>query len=140
MDDTPILFSLDDSIVIEKVRRMDCASVVPGDVLLLESGMSIPADVCLLEKSDDFQVDLSMFFVSTQSPILLQDFNCPDHNHELVCWMGTQVIQGSAKARALRTGNKTLWGQLLLQQKWPLVGIHDKEEEFECLMMKPGLV
>ncbi|MGI9025267.1 MAG: magnesium-translocating P-type ATPase [Burkholderiaceae bacterium] len=93
--------------------------LVPGDVVLLAAGDMIPADLRVLSAKDLFvsqaaltgeSLPVEKFSVSrelskgsaTSSPLELDN----------ICFMGTNVVSGSASAIVVTTGNRTYFGTL----------------------------
>lgn len=93
---------------------VDAQDVVPGDLVLLKAGDIIPAD-CRIVDSNELHVNESSLTgesfpaekmsgqVSRQTA-LSDSFNC--------LWQGTNVISGTGKALAVRTGGDTVFGKL----------------------------
>ena len=98
-------------------RRIELAikKLVPGDIVQLSAGDMIPADLRLLTAKDLFISQAAMtgeslpvekFVVhrgdATTNPLELDN----------LCFMGTNVISGSATAVVVTTGNQTYFGAL----------------------------
>ena len=98
-------------------KRIELAikKLVPGDIVQLSAGDMIPADLRLLTAKDLFISQAAMTgeslpvekFVThhtqgTTSPLELDN----------LCFMGTNVVSGSATAIVLTTGNQTYFGAL----------------------------
>jgi len=90
--------------------------LVPGDVIALSAGDMIPADVRLLAAKDLFVSQAAM--TGESLPVekfpLLHDAALAANPLELdnICFMGTNVVSGSARAVVVNTGNRTLFGVL----------------------------
>jgi len=90
--------------------------LVPGDVIALSAGDMIPADVRLLSAKDLFVSQAAM--TGESLPVekfpLLHDAALAANPLELdnICFMGTNVVSGSARAVIVTTGNRTLFGVL----------------------------
>ncbi|KAE9020985.1 hypothetical protein PR002_g12382 [Phytophthora rubi] len=107
--------------------RMDAMSLVYGDVVELKAGDVAGADLRVVECSDDCVVDQTTLVgedeeagrkhVTTDTP--------PGHLHQdpLRCGnivlMTTSVLQGTAVAVVVSTGDRTLWGRLVTHHEWP---------------------
>jgi len=96
-------------------REMDAELVVPGDVLLLESGNRVPADIRLLS-AQTLQIDES--FLTGESVAVTKDAawvgsdetNVGDHKN--MAYAGAVVTRGRGKGVVVQTGEKTVVGQL----------------------------
>ncbi|CEG40160.1 magnesium-transporting atpase [Plasmopara halstedii] len=117
--------------------RMDVTSLVYGDVVEVKAGDVAGADLRVIECSDDCWIDqttlvcdknedeeeaeqgINRKYVKTETPPLhlQQDIlRCSN-----IIPMTATVLQGSAVAVVLSTGNHTLWGQLVSHHEWPRV-------------------
>ncbi|EQD49227.1 magnesium-transporting ATPase MgtA [mine drainage metagenome] len=96
-------------------REVPIAELVPGDVIQLSAGDMIPADVRLLTAKDLFinqssltgeALPVEKFFAAetdtTRAPLQLNN----------VCFMGTNVVSGTATAVIVHTGALTYFGRL----------------------------
>jgi Mg2+-importing ATPase len=96
--------------------ELDIKRLVPGDIIQLSAGDMIPADVRILQSKDLF-VSQSMLTgealpvektwnaisdAAKQSPLELNN----------VCFMGTNVVSGTAIATVVNTGEDTYFGSL----------------------------
>ncbi len=101
---------------IEGKTELDIKSLVPGDIIQLSAGDMIPADVRILQSKDLF-VSQSMLTgeavpvekigeaasgTAKQSPLELNN----------ICFMGTNVVSGTAMAAVVNTGEDTYFGSL----------------------------
>ncbi|WP_239424252.1 magnesium-translocating P-type ATPase, partial [Snodgrassella communis] len=99
--------------------------VVPGDIILLSAGDMVPADVRLIEsrdlfisqavltgesipveKSDTIGVNAN---AAAQQP---QPLSANPLDAENICFMGTNIVSGTAKAVVVATGGDTYFGSL----------------------------
>lgn len=97
-------------------REIELKKIVPGDVIYLSAGDMIPADIRILQSKDLFvsqsmltgesmPVEKSGAAVSdteNQSPLELDN----------ICFMGTNVVSGTAVAIAVNTGKLTYFGAI----------------------------
>jgi Mg2+-importing ATPase len=95
--------------------------LVPGDVIHLSAGDMVPADVRLLSTKDLFvsqsaltgesmpveKSDMAAAAVARLLPQLSSPLDLPN-----VCFMGTNVVSGIARAVVVATGEKTYLGSL----------------------------
>ena len=91
--------------------------LVPGDIILLAAGDMTPADVRVLSAKDLFmnQAALTGESMPVEKKSNLSPANMPITNSlELIniCFMGSNVVSGTAKAVVIRTGNQTYFGSL----------------------------
>ncbi|HUX21171.1 MAG TPA: cation-transporting P-type ATPase, partial [Spirochaetia bacterium] len=97
-------------------RRINTENLVPGDIVLLDTGETIPADGRLIE-TKELRVDNSAF---SGDPKPVYKSHDPVRNREQFLWMevpalvfaGTTVIAGSGKAVVTSTGMDTEVGQI----------------------------
>ena len=91
--------------------------LVPGDLIMLSAGDMIPADVRIIESKDLF-VSLSSLTGESDSiekfPNLSKDRNHTGSIVDLdnICFMGSNVVSGSAKGIVFATGNHTYLGTI----------------------------
>ncbi len=97
--------------------------LVPGDVIVLAAGDMIPADLRVLSAKDLFvsQAALTGESLPVEKFAVLNDAARDAANNgasrsplelENICFMGTNVVSGSAMAIAVTTGNRTYFGTL----------------------------
>ena len=93
--------------------------LVPGDIVVLAAGDMIPADLRLLAAKDLFVAQAAL----TGESLPVEKYAMPpETTHDLpnrsplelenICFMGTNVISGSATAIIVATGNSTYFGAL----------------------------
>jgi len=89
--------------------------LVPGDVLWLSAGDMVPADVRLLSAKDLFvgQATLTGESLPVEKFAQLRDARQGNPlERDNLCFMGTNVISGSAQAVVVGTGTRTYFGSL----------------------------
>ncbi len=89
--------------------------LVPGDVVLLSCGDMIPADVRILSAKDLFVSQAALTGESLPVEKFAQQRNVGTSNPlelENICFMGTNVVSGSAIAVVISTGSQTYFGAL----------------------------
>ena len=96
---------------------INISDLVPGDVIFLSAGDMIPADVRITEAKDLFVSQSSLTGESDaveKTPTLIKETHKTGSVIELnnICFMGSNVISGSARAVVITTGNKTYLGTI----------------------------
>jgi Ca2+-transporting ATPase len=97
-----------------KAHEIDAAMVVPGDILLLETGDKIPADARLLEAVNLATQEAALTGESTpvqKNPEMLHDHVAVADQHNMV-FSSTIVTNGRAKAVVVNTGMKAEIGKI----------------------------
>lgn len=91
--------------------------LVPGDVVILAAGDMIPADVRVLRSKDLFVSQAAL--TGESLPVEKHSVLCPRQMEireplelENLCFLGTNVISGSATAVVVETGERTCLGML----------------------------
>lgn len=90
-------------------------SLVPGDIVKLAAGDMIPADLRVIQARDLFvgQASLTGESLPVEKVAVSRDMS---HNNPLecdtLCFMGTNVVSGTALAMIISTGGNTWFGQL----------------------------
>lgn len=92
-------------------------NVTFGDIVILSAGSIIPADLRIIESKDLYvgQSSLTGESDSVKKTVELEDFENKSNNiAELnnICFMGTNVISGSAKGVVIKTGDSTYFGKI----------------------------
>jgi Mg2+-importing ATPase len=104
----------------EDKQEVPIALLVPGDVISLAAGDMIPADVRILTSRDLFvsQGTLTGESIPVEKQALLSESEISNDNalelHNL-CFLGTNVVTGSATAVVVETGANTYLGSLAKQ-------------------------
>jgi len=97
-------------------QEIDIKKLVPGDIIHLSAGDMIPADVRIMQSKDLFvsqailtgealpveKTELPNARAAKLSPLELDN----------VCFMGTNVVSGTAQAAVVNTGGDTYFGSL----------------------------
>lgn len=95
-------------------QTVDAASVVPGDVVLLESGDRVPADLRLLETSG-LRVDESMLtgeVLAVDKSVDPVDTDTPMAERHSMAYSGTLVVTGRAVGVTTATGRHSELGEI----------------------------
>lgn len=91
--------------------------LVPGDVVMLSAGDMIPADIRIIESKDLF-ISQSSLTGESDSIEKFAKLSNPDKKRgsivdlDNICFMGSNVVSGSAKGIVLETGNNTYLGTI----------------------------
>ncbi|MBE0535177.1 MAG: HAD-IC family P-type ATPase, partial [Phycisphaerae bacterium] len=97
-----------------EVQEIDAADVVPGDVLVLETGARVAADARLLS-SDELRVDESALTGESEpvgkEPVEL-GADTPMGDRRNMVWMSTSITAGRGRAVVVETGMRTEMGQI----------------------------
>jgi len=95
-------------------KEIDAAEVVPGDILILESGDRVAADARLLS-AEELQVDESAFTGESvpvgKNPEVM-DQNTPVADRKNIVHMSTSVTGGRGRAVVVATGMRTEIGKI----------------------------
>ncbi len=96
-------------------REVPLREIVPGDIVLLAAGDMVPADVRLLTAKDLFVSQSSL--TGESLPVEKGDTlaGVPDQTpleRANLCFLGTSVQSGTAKAVVVETGGRTLFGAM----------------------------
>lgn len=97
-------------------REIAISELVPGDIIWLSAGDMIPADCRILQSKDLF---ISQAMLTGESfPVEKRYTQITDADQKAIleldniCFMGTNVVSGSAMAVVVCTGSKTYFGAL----------------------------
>lgn len=104
-------------------REIPISELVPGDIVVLSAGDMIPADLRLLTAKDLFVSQSALTGESMpvekyhQIPAAGQAETAADRREDalaspVLCFMGTNVVSGSATGVVVATGDRTLFGAL----------------------------
>jgi Mg2+-importing ATPase len=99
--------------------------IVPGDVVVLAAGSLIPADVRVISAKDFFVTQSALTGESMpveKGPDTSQAPGKAPFEYTNACFMGSNVLSGSARAVVLSTGARTFFGSLaekLLSKREP---------------------
>lgn len=106
-----------------QTKEIKTKNIVLGDIVELNAGSMIPADVLLLETNDLF-VNQSIFTGESVPVEKKSEYVSADSvlNMQNICLMNSTVVSGSAKAVVIQTGKNTYIGQMSqnMDEKPPL--------------------
>lgn len=96
--------------------EINIIDLVPGDIVFLSAGDMIPADCRIIQSKDLF---ISQAMLTGESlPVEKRELAIPDAEKksplelENICFMGTNVVSGTAHAIVVTTGNLTYFGTI----------------------------
>lgn len=100
----------------EEREEIPMTQIVPGDIVYLAAGDMIPAD-CRVVESIDLFIGESMLTGESlpveKRPLAIKNSkNIPPIELDNLCFMGTNVISGSAKVIVIATGSNTYFGSI----------------------------
>lgn len=100
-----------------KLKKILSSEIVPGDILFLEAGDAVPADARLIESFNLRVNEFSLTGESLPRPKFVNDItqDKPLADITNTIFMGTSVIDGEAKAVAVKTGMNTEFGKIAKQ-------------------------
>src|SRR5499427_5744954 len=95
-------------------RMIPAEQLVPGDVVLLESGDKIPADLRLIEAKNlrTEEAALTGESVPTEKTVDAVPANATVGDRESMAFFGTMVVSGRATGIVVATGNETELGRI----------------------------
>ena len=95
--------------------QVESTRLVPGDIVVLETGNKIPADVRFLSLSnlhvDEASLTGESDAVLKSTAVIPEDDVVPGDRLN-IGFSGTNVVQGTAKAVVIKTGDKTEFGKI----------------------------
>lgn len=101
-----------------KKMEVDMHELVPGDVVMLSAGDMIPADCRIMLSKDLFVIQSALTGESLpveKRGLTIQKENASRQSPfelENICFMGTNVVSGTATAMVVNTGSLTYFGSL----------------------------
>lgn len=98
-------------------EEIDIADLVPGDIVMIAAGDMIPADMRIIEAKDLFVSQTSLTGESDpieKHPHALKGMTADKSLVELdnICFLGSNVVSGSATGIVFATGNDTYMGSI----------------------------
>ena len=117
-----------------ELKQISSADLVPGDIVVLNTGDRVPAD-CRILNQINLKVDESLLTgesipVSKLSSKISKDE--PIQNRHNMLYMGTSVVYGRCEAIVVNTGMNTEFGKIALsiQQEEELTPLQKKLDSF----------
>lgn len=101
----------------EMFEEVNISDIVPGDVVYLSAGDMIPADIRITDAKDLF---VSQSSLTGESDAVEKTVELVEHGAKTgsvielsnICFMGSNVISGSARGVVIATGNNTYLGTI----------------------------
>jgi len=98
-----------------KIAQIAASELVPGDIIILETGDKVPADARLLEQHN--LIINETVLTGESIPVFKKTQTLPTtplayHQAENLVFGGTYVLKGVAKALVLATGQQTAFGKI----------------------------
>jgi Mg2+-importing ATPase len=97
-------------------KEIPIDEIVPGDIVHLAAGDMVPADLRILTAKDLFITQSALTGESEPVEKMSEIDLTKEYKNALevnnLCFMGTSVSSGSAKALVLNTGNNTFFGRI----------------------------
>ncbi|SMB25246.1 magnesium transporter [Sterolibacterium denitrificans] len=100
---------------VSRSLELPIKQLVPGDIVVLSAGDMIPADLRVLHAKDLFVSQAAMTGESLPVEKFVDQRKCDAINpldFDNICFMGTNVVSGSATAVVVTTGERTYFGDL----------------------------
>ena len=98
-----------------KEKEINSEELVPGDIVLLASGVRVPADLRLF-KTIELRVEEAMLtgesLPAEKATSLIKEENLTPGDQKNMAFMGTIVVSGRAKGIVVETGHSTVLGQI----------------------------
>lgn len=97
------------------LKEIDCSELVPGDLIILESGNYVPAD-CRIIQEYNLKIEESNLTGETEAVNKNSSFVCKENaplgDMKNMAFMASIVVGGHAKAIVVETGMNTKVGQI----------------------------
>ncbi|CAO3652453.1 unnamed protein product [Cunninghamella echinulata] len=96
-----------------EVKKIPATQLVVGDIVKIKLGNKVPADLRLIETSNDIKFDRAI--LTGESDAIEGTTTCTDDNFlesHNIALMGTHIVNGSATAVVILTGNNTVMGRI----------------------------
>jgi Ca2+-transporting ATPase len=126
-----------------KEKEIKSEELVPGDIVLLTSGVKVPADIRLIRTIEQ-KIDEAMLtgesLPAEKITHILREKNLTPGDQKNMAFMGTMVVSGRAKGIVVDTGVKTVLGQIAKEVKEVEVAKSPLQKSLERFARFIGLV
>jgi len=126
------------------IRELPTTQLVPGDIIHLSAGDMVPADVRILQSKDLFvnQSALTGESMPVEKHAALDQSSGSILELCTLCFMGSNVVSGTASAVVVKTGGATYFGKLAhnIAEQRTSTSFDKGVERFAMLMMRFMLV
>ena len=129
----------------KKLTEVDAKQIVPGDIILIETGDRIPADLRLIV-ADELEIDESLitgesFPVNKISEVIEKEKLLPQEMKNMA-FMGTLVVNGKGRGIVVSTGIKSTFGKVvgLIKSEEPQSNYQKNIKNFSELVLKLMIV
>ncbi|MEE8185903.1 MAG: HAD-IC family P-type ATPase [Thermodesulfobacteriota bacterium] len=126
-----------------KEKEIKSEELVPGDIVLLTSGVRVPADIRLIRTIEQ-KIDEAMLtgesLPAEKVTHVLREKNLIPGDQKNMAFMGTMVVSGRAKGIVVDTGVKTALGQIAKEVKEVEVAKSPLQEKLERFARFIGLI
>jgi Mg2+-importing ATPase len=99
-----------------ELTEVDTRNIVPGDVVLLETGDRVPADL-RLTKADELEIDESIVtgesYPVHKNPSVIEAETLAPQKMENMAFMGTLAVNGKGKGIVVATGMGSTFGKVV---------------------------
>ena len=124
-----------------EMKEVDAEYIVPGDVVLLETGDRVPADLRLIE-TDELEIDESIVTGESypahkiSSAIMAKDL--VPQKMENIAFMGTLAVNGKGKGIVVSTAMKSTFGKVVgfLKTEEPETNYQKNIRKFGSFLIK----
>lgn len=100
-----------------KIEKVELNDITIGDVIFLSAGDLIPADLRIIEAKDLYVIQSSLTGESDAVKKVVETENAKSNLDEItdldnICFMGTNVMSGTAKGVVFKIGDDTYFGKV----------------------------
>lgn len=124
-------------------REIDSSELVPGDIIILSSGMKAPADVRLF-KTTELRMDEAVLtgesLPAEKTTATLREENITPGDQKNMAFMGTIVVNGRGRGVVVETGGRTILGRIAEDVREVEVAKTPLQEKLERFARLIGLV
>jgi len=101
-------------------REVNSEDLVPGDMVLLTSGVKVPADLRLI-RTTELRIDEAVLtgesVAADKDPAAIAEANLTPGDQRNMAFMGTAVVNGRALGVVTATGSRTVLGNIAVEMR-----------------------